>query len=167
MANRSQAQAPREVRAPSFSLDDPAFVAIVEAAVKARLAASQPEPKAKVLDYDKLTVAAFRKAGFGEVKPRVDAKTYNLWLADGYRVKPGETAVRVKQLRLFARSQVEPMSKAEAKKAQAALAEKAAKRTADKLPAVSPVETAKPPVAAKPAKAPAKRKTVPITQATA
>jgi hypothetical protein len=34
-------------------------------------------------------------------------KTYDLWIAAGYRVKPGEHAVKVKNLRLFHSSQVE------------------------------------------------------------
>lgn len=59
------------------------------------------------LKMDILVVKAFRRAGFGEVRPRMDTKTYNKWLAEGFRVKPGERAVRVKQFRLFARSQVE------------------------------------------------------------
>lgn len=59
------------------------------------------------LRMDVLVCRAFKKAGFGEVQPRIDTKTYNKWLAEGFRVKPGERAVRVKQFRLFARSQVE------------------------------------------------------------
>lgn len=50
---------------------------------------------------------AFKKAGFGEVKPREDVMTYNRWMANGYKVKTGEKSVKVKQFRLFHKSQVE------------------------------------------------------------
>lgn len=50
---------------------------------------------------------AFKKAGYGEVKPREDVQTYNRWLSQGYKVKTGEKSVKVKQFRLFHKSQVE------------------------------------------------------------
>lgn len=59
------------------------------------------------LKLDVAVVRAFKKAGYGNVTPRVDAQTYNRWLAEGFKVKPGEKAVKVKQFRLFHKSQVE------------------------------------------------------------
>ena len=38
---------------------------------------------------------AFKKAGYGEVKPREDVRTYGKWAEAGYKVKTGERAVRV------------------------------------------------------------------------
>jgi hypothetical protein len=118
-------------------------------------AARNAVPKAdrEKVDYDALCIKTFRKAGYGEVKPRIDTKTYNLWLADGFSVKTGEHAVKVKNLRLFHRSQVEAIS---AKEQAEALAKLNAKRTADKLPPVSPVSEA--PTSAPKAKAKASGK---------
>ena len=59
------------------------------------------------LKTDVLVCRAFKKAGFGEVKPREDVMTYNRWMANGFKVKPGEKSVKVKQFRLFHKSQVE------------------------------------------------------------
>jgi hypothetical protein len=56
-----------------------------------------------------LVVKAFRRCGYGDVVPRADVMTYRKWLESGYRVKPGEKAVKVKQFRLFHKSQVEPV----------------------------------------------------------
>jgi hypothetical protein len=60
-----------------------------------------------------LTVKAFRRAGFGDVVPRVDVMTYRKWLEAGFKVKTGEKAVKVKQFRLFHKSQVEPVEAAQ------------------------------------------------------
>jgi hypothetical protein len=59
------------------------------------------------LKIDIMVVKAFKKAGYGEVTPRQDVMTYNKWLASGHKVKPGERAIRVKQFRLFHKTQVE------------------------------------------------------------
>jgi len=64
-----------------------------------------PKQERERIDYEALAVKAFRKAGYGEIKPRIDVKTYNLWLAEGFKVKPVEHGVKVQQLRLFHRSQ--------------------------------------------------------------
>ena len=50
---------------------------------------------------------AFKKAGFGNVVPKEDVMTYNRWMANGFKVKVGEKSVKVKQFRLFHKSQVE------------------------------------------------------------
>ena len=59
------------------------------------------------LKTDVAVCRAFKKAGYGEVKPREDVMTYNRWMANGYKVKTGEKSVKVKQFRLFHKSQVE------------------------------------------------------------
>jgi hypothetical protein len=66
------------------------------------------------------TIRAFKRAGFGSVKPHEDAKTFNRWLAAGYRPVEKSKAVRVNNLRLFCKAQVRPLTEAE-KKAMAAL----------------------------------------------
>jgi hypothetical protein len=55
-------------------------------------------------------VRAFKKAGFGNVTPHVDVKTFNRWMMDGLRPVEGSKSVRVKNLRLFHRSQVRPLT---------------------------------------------------------
>jgi hypothetical protein len=52
-------------------------------------------------------VRAFKKAGYGDVQPRVDVQTYNRWLAAGLKVRVGEKSVKVGTLRLFHVSQCE------------------------------------------------------------
>jgi hypothetical protein len=162
MATKSQT--PRE---PTFSLE--ALNKIVGEQVLQALAAQRAEFEASVLaankaakdkiDYDSLAIKAFRKAGFGEVKPRTDVLTYNKWLEAGFRVKPGEHAIKVRQLRLFHRSQVEAITAAEKKEATAKLAAKAVERTADRLPKPSPISAPVVPVKTSEAKG---RKVVPI-----
>lgn len=59
------------------------------------------------LKIDVAVCRAFKKAGFGNVVPREDVMTYNRWMANGFKVKAGEKSVKVKQFRLFHKSQVE------------------------------------------------------------
>lgn len=113
MANKVQA-----VTSPvTFDVNDPVFQQIVAQAVAVRLAAIEAEKPVKntlvdgrtegQLKLDVLVARSFKKAGYGEVKPRQDVMTYNRWLAAGYRVRPGEKATKVRQFRLFHKSQVE------------------------------------------------------------
>ena len=115
---------------------------VIAEAVAQALAArdAKPVPANRLVDgktenqlkLEVLTVRAFKKAGFGTVTPRVDCQTYNRWLAAGWRVKPGEKAVRVKQLRLFHSSQVErvaPPAKADMRAEGEAAVADAAKPT--------------------------------------
>jgi hypothetical protein len=52
------------------------------------------------------TVRAFKKAGFGNVKPHEDVLTFNRWIAKGFRPAEGSKSVKVGNLRLFHKSQV-------------------------------------------------------------
>jgi hypothetical protein len=118
--------------------------------------AKQSRPTAKGSDIDRLVAKAFKRAGFGDVEPRVNVKTFNKWIEAGRRPMEGEKSIKVKQFRLFAKSQTRPLTTEE----KAGLA---AKRTADRLPVVSPVETK---AEAKPqtkAKAPATKAPATIT----
>jgi len=89
--------------------------AAIAEAVAAALGKAASVPKNTLVDgkteaslkIDILVVKAFKRAGFGEVQPRVDVMTYNKWLASGHKVKPGEKATKIKQFRLFHKSQVE------------------------------------------------------------
>jgi hypothetical protein len=111
-------------------------------------------------DMDKACIRAFTKLGFKDVQPRVNVLTYNRWIEAGRKVRQGEGSVKVKNLRLFHVSQTDALNPVEAKAALAALAEKKAAKTADKLPKPSPINPA--PVAAKPA--PRKSKPAPAEQ---
>lgn len=126
-----------------------ALQAVIAEAVAVALAAreAKPVPKNTLVDgktenqlkLEVMTVKAFKKAGFGQVVPRVDCMTYNLWMAAGWKVKPGEKAIRVKQLRLFHSSQVErvaPPAKADMRaEGEAAVADAA---TTPAKPATKP-----------------------------
>jgi hypothetical protein len=80
----------------------------------------------------------FTKKGFKDVQPGVTILTYNKWLEAGFRVKVGEHALKINNLRLFHKSQVEPMTATEKKAAIAKLHEKAAKRSAKVVPINQP-----------------------------
>lgn len=88
------------------------------------------------------TVRAFKRAGFSEVKPRENVLTYNKWIEQGRKVKEGEKCTKVKNLRLFHISQTEPLAAKEKAKLLAEREARKAAKTADKLPAVSPVTKA-------------------------
>jgi hypothetical protein len=55
-------------------------------------------------------VKAFRKAGFGTVVPHEDVKTFNRWVAAGYRPIEGSKSLKIKNLRLFHKSQCRPIT---------------------------------------------------------
>jgi hypothetical protein len=97
------------------TLTPDALKAII-AEVMQSMAVKMPNPfmdNGKKDQIETLTVRAFKRAGFGEVTPRVDVKTFNKWVAEGLRPKEGEKAIRVKQFRLFHKSQVRPLTKDE------------------------------------------------------
>ena len=50
-------------------------------------------------------VKAFKKAGFGNVTPHVDVMTFNRWVANGMRPIEGSKSLKVKNLRLFHKTQ--------------------------------------------------------------
>jgi len=111
---------------------------IAEAVAQALAAREAKVPANKLVDgkteqqlrTEVAVCRAFKKAGYGEVKPREDVRTYKRWLAEGWKVKTGERATRVKQFRLFHRSQVEfvglPSKADQQAEAEAAVASHAA-----------------------------------------
>jgi hypothetical protein len=121
---------------PTFSLEAlKAIIATPEA--KALLAEMQGKPAAQ--DIDRLTIQAFKRKGFTDIRPRENVLTYAKWVEKGFKVKPGTKAVRIKSLRLFHETQVEPISKAEQVKHLKEREARMEARTADKLSKVSPV----------------------------
>jgi len=146
--------AKQEIRNVTFSPEQLQAV-IAQAIAEHEASKSQKVNVDSSVDMEKATVRAFARAGYKSVTPRVDAKTYNLWLAEGRRVKEGEKSIRVRHLRLFHRDQTEELTAVEKKQALADLEAKRSARTADKLPKVSPIEQVNP-VQAQPAPAPAK-----------
>jgi hypothetical protein len=55
-------------------------------------------------------VKAFKKAGFGSVRPHDDVRTFNRWVAAGYRPIEGSKSLKIKNLRLFHKTQVRQLS---------------------------------------------------------
>lgn len=86
------------------------------------------------LKTDVAVCKAFKKAGFGQVIPRVDCMTYNRWMAQGFKVKPGEKSVKVAQFRLFHKSQVEFVGQPDKADLQAEANAANAVKTATKVP---------------------------------
>jgi hypothetical protein len=154
------------VASPAVTFTPAELQAVIAAAIAEHEAAKASKGKTDTSgEMEKATVKAFKRAGFGEVTPRVDTLTYGKWVEQGFKVKEGEHATKVKNLRLFHRSQVEPISKQE----QADYLAKREAKTADKLPKPSPVEPVKAaanpaPAPANPAKTPRKNTKVLITE---
>jgi uncharacterized protein (DUF4415 family) len=92
-----------------------AAIAEAVAAALGKAAAQGSAPKNTIVDgrteaslkIDIAVVKAFKRAGYGDVTPREDTRTYNKWLSEGYKVRSGEKATKVKQFHLFHKSQVE------------------------------------------------------------
>lgn len=84
------------------------------------------------------TVKAFKRKGLKEavIQPRVNVLTFNRWVEKGFKVKEGEKAVKVKNLRLFHETQVRPLTEDEKAKIEldneAAIASHAAAQEAAK-----------------------------------
>jgi hypothetical protein len=122
----------------TFNLQDPALQAIIAQAVAVALAAKEAEKAAGKSDQsaknEMRTISAFKKKGYGIVKPHEDVRTFNKWVGAGLRPKEGEHAVKVQNLRLFHKSQCRPLTKEEAAGFEAKAKDKAAKSSAKVLP---------------------------------
>jgi len=77
----------------------------IDAAVTAMNGKSDGSVKAEIQ-----CVRAFKRAGFGIVRPHEDVRTFNKWALDGYRPKEGTKAVKVGAFRLFHRSQLRKLT---------------------------------------------------------
>ena len=110
--------------------------AVIAQAIAEHEIAKAQKAKADNSDkYTALTISAFKRRGFTDIRPREIVKTYNLWIAEGRKVKEAEKSVPVKGLRLFHISQTEPISEKE----KAEFLAKRAAKTSDKLPPVTPL----------------------------
>jgi hypothetical protein len=128
MANRKTptTEAPKpaqaETRQPTFDLQDPALQAIIAQAVAVAIAAKEAEMQEALaaktatgrsersMLNEIAVVKAFKKAGFGNVKPHEDVRTFNRWMAAGYRPVEGSKSLKIKNLRLFHKSQCRPIT---------------------------------------------------------
>jgi hypothetical protein len=115
----------------TFDPNHPIILQMVADAVQVALNHQRAEQTAgKSLDQSNknelATLKAFKKKGYGIVKPKVDVLTFNKWIDQGLRPKEGEHAAKVANLRLFHRSQCRPLTKEEA----AGFAEKAKAKAA-------------------------------------
>jgi hypothetical protein len=106
-----------ETRPVTFSLEDPALQQIIAQAVVVALAKQKAEAVAimsavsngrseRSMQNEIAVVKAFKKAGFGNVTPHVDVMTFNRWLSKGFRPMEGSKSLKIKNLRLFHRTQV-------------------------------------------------------------
>ncbi len=68
-------------------------------------AAAQAGKSERSLKNEIAVVKAFKKAGFGDVTPHKDVKTFNRWVAEGLRPIEGSKSLKIKNLRLFHRTQ--------------------------------------------------------------
>jgi hypothetical protein len=119
-------EVPAVNRPVTFDLQDPALQAIIAQAVATAMAAKEAEqvtkPAGKSDQSAKneiLVLKAFKRAGYGIVRPHEDVRTYNRWLAAGLKVKEGEHSLKVGNLRLFHESQVRALTPEEKEEMQA------------------------------------------------
>jgi hypothetical protein len=110
-----------ETRPVTFSLEDPALQQIIAQAVAVALAKQKAEAVAvmsavsngrseRSMQNEIAVVKAFKKAGFGNVTPHVDVMTFNRWLSKGFRPMEGSKSLKIKNLRLFHRTQVRQLT---------------------------------------------------------
>ena len=142
MATRpSKTTTPETPREPTFNLAD--LERLVGEGVAKALAAREAErPAGKSDQSTKNEIAAmkaFKKRGFGIIKPHIDTKTFNRWVAEGLRPKEGEHAVPVANLRLFHRSQCRPLTVEEVTGFKAKADEREAKAIAKTTAKVIPI----------------------------
>jgi hypothetical protein len=108
MATRpSKTTTPETPREPTSNLADLERL-VAEGVAKALAAREAKRPAGKSDQSTKNETAAmkaFKKRGFGIIKPYIDTKTFNLWVKEGLRPREGEHSVPVANLRLFHRSQ--------------------------------------------------------------
>jgi hypothetical protein len=101
-----------ELPAPTFNLAAVERIVNEAPAEQAQAMAAKPA-NGKAAQVDMQVIRSFKRAGFGVVKPRIDTKTFNIWLAEGKRPLEGSKSVKVGRLRLFHRSQVRELTPAE------------------------------------------------------
>lgn len=70
---------------------------------KGRKAKGRPTTESLAADC----IAAFKKAGYTDVQPKVNVMTYNKWVEAGRRVRPGEKGTKVGAFTLFHISQTD------------------------------------------------------------
>lgn len=76
---------------------------------KGRAKPTEAERAAHMAANDAECVRIFEAAGFKDVKPRDNVKTYNKWVASGRLVRKGEKAQRVGPFALFHVSQTDAL----------------------------------------------------------
>jgi hypothetical protein len=136
----------------TFDLNDPTLKAIMAEAVATALAGQRAEFLQAMADQQQATkpaamngksersianeiavTKAFKKAGFGNVVPHKDVMTFNRWMAQGFRPVEGSKSLKIRNLRLFHKSQVRKLTadelKASKDQSEAAIARHTAKVT--------------------------------------
>lgn len=99
---------------PTATFTPKALQEVIAQAVALALAGQKESGKAaalagkseRSLKNEIAVVKAFKKAGFGDVTPHVDVMTFNRWMAKGFRPMEGSKSLKVKNLRLFHKTQV-------------------------------------------------------------
>ena len=84
-------------------------------------------------------VKAFKKAGFGVVTPHVDVMTFNRWMAKGYRPMEGSKSLKIRNLRLFHKTQVRSITPEERAELEAQSAAAVARHQAEQAAKVVPI----------------------------
>jgi hypothetical protein len=107
---------------PPVTLTPEALQAVIQQAVAEAMAKAKSEAVAVMnamgkagksessLKNEIAVVKAFKKAGFGDVTPHKDVMTFNRWMAQGFRPMEGSKSLKVKNLRLFHKTQVRQLT---------------------------------------------------------
>ncbi len=132
----------------SVTLSPEALQAVIAEAVAIAMGQKKADGKAaamagkseRSLQNEIAVVKAFKKAGFGDVRPHIDVKTFNRWVAEGLRPIEGSKSLKIKNLRLFHRTQCRTFTleeKAELKAQSDAAVERHLRTTAEQEQAVA------------------------------
>lgn len=124
----------------SVTFTPAALQAVIAEAVALALAGKKADSKAmaqagkseRSIKNEIAVVKAFKKAGYGDVKPHVDVMTFKRWVANGLRPMEGSKSLKVKNLRLFHKSQCRTITLEEKAAAEEQMQAAIARHEADK-----------------------------------
>jgi hypothetical protein len=114
---------------------------LFDAALAGRIIEPKGNKTERSLKNEIAVVKAFEKAGFGVVTPHVDVMTFNRWMAKGYRPMEGSKSLKIRNLRLFHKTQVRSITPEERAELEAQSAAAVARHLAEQAAKVIPIHT--------------------------
>jgi len=113
--------------------------ALFDAALDGKIVQPKGNKTERSLKNEIAVVKAFKKAGFGVVTPHVDVMTFSRWMAKGYRPMEGSKSLKIRNLRLFHKTQVRSITPEERTELEAQSAAAVARHQAEQAAKVVPI----------------------------